>query len=196
MKKLFFTLLFVISYACSLSAQDEYIGIIKIFAGNFAPTGWRICDGSVLQISQYAALYSIIGTMYGGNGSTTFALPDLRGRAPIGCGQGTNLTNRILGTSGGSESVTLTAGQIPAHRHSMNVADTLANSLVPTNNSMIAEGRSGLGVSLYKTNPTTTTQLLDSTIGYNSGGQSHENMMPYLPINYIICTEGLYPTRP
>ena len=184
MKKLFFTLLFVISYACSLSAQDEYIGIIKIFAGNFAPTGWRICDGSVLQISQYTALYSIIRSE-----EHTSELQCQRK-------QGTNLTNRILGTSGGSESVTLTAGQIPAHRHSMNVADTLANSLVPTNNSMIAEGKTNFNVNIYKTNPTTTKQLLDSTIGYNSGGQSHENMMPYLPINYIICTEGLYPTRP
>ena len=118
--------------------MDEYLGMIKIFAGNFAPRGWAFCSGQILSIHQNTALFSLLGTTYGGNGQTTFALPDLRGRAPIAFGQGPDLSSYALGETGGVEKVTLLTTEIPAHTHALNVSNTNAGVAVPTNLNSIA----------------------------------------------------------
>lgn len=176
--------------------MDEYIGIIKIFAGNFAPRGWAFCDGQLLSISQNSALFSILGTTYGGNGQTTFALPDLRGRAPIGSRQGPGLTNYSLGEMGGAEAVTLATTQIPLHSHTLNVNNGKAGVAVPTTSSSIAapvdiNGDAANGFSQTAPN----TQISPASIGATGGNQPHENMAPYLALNYIICLQGIFPSR-
>jgi microcystin-dependent protein len=176
--------------------MEEFIGIIKIFAGNFAPRGWALCNGQILSIAQNTALFSILGTTYGGNGMTTFALPDLRGRAPIGTGQGPGLSNFMLGETGGVESVTLTTGQIPAHNHALNVNDGDATVHKPTNTAVIAApvDVNGDGVNDYLSTTTNAT-LSPNSIGSTGGNQPHENRVPYLGVSYIICLEGIFPSR-
>ncbi|NLT51935.1 MAG: phage tail protein [Ignavibacteria bacterium] len=169
--------------------QEAYIGDIKMVAYNFAPEFWLPCDGRLLQINQYMALYSLIGTTYGGDGFNTFALPDLRGRVPVGMGQGSGLTNRSMGSKDGSESVTLNANQMPQHTHPVysdtnpGTTETPSEGTVPAKNSA--------GIPQYSTSANTT--LSGGTAG---GNQPHNNMPPYIVINYIICVEGIYPTRP
>jgi microcystin-dependent protein len=176
--------------------MDEYLGMIKIFAGNFAPRGWLLCNGQLMSISQNNALFALLGTMYGGNGTTTFALPDLRGRAPIGFGQGPGLSNYVQGQMGGVEGVTLTTTQIPSHSHPLNVNNGKAGVAVPTASNSIAapvdvNGDAANGFSQTAPN----TQISPASIGVTGGNQPHENRPPYLAINYIICTQGLYPAR-
>jgi microcystin-dependent protein len=176
--------------------MEEYIGIIKIFGGNFAPRGWAFCNGQMLSIAQNTALFSILGTTYGGNGQTTFALPDLRGREAIGIGQGPGLSNIVLGQVGGVENVTLLTNQIPAHSHTVNVNDGNATIHKPTSSTVIAApvDVNGDGVNNYlSTNPNTT--LAANSIGATGGNQPHENRTPYLGVSYIICLEGIFPSR-
>ena len=164
---------------------EPFLGTIVLFAGNFAPRGWAMCNGQILSISQNTALFSILGTTYGGNGVTTFALPDLRGRAPIGFNQGPGLSNHQLGEEGGTETVTLTVGEIPAHQH----AQPASNAEQDTNrpgNAVPAKG----GVYAGATDGTT----LDPTTSAG-GNQPHDNRPPYLAINYIIALEGIFPSR-
>lgn len=176
--------------------MDEYIGMIKIFAGNFAPRGWALCDGQLLPISQYSAVYAILGAMYGGDGITTFALPDLRGRAPIGVGQGPGLSIYAIGQVGGVEGVTLTTTQIPSHSHTLNVNNGKAGVAVPTTSNSIAapvdiNGDAANGFSQTAPN----TQMSPASIGATGGNDSHENRAPYLALNYVICLQGLFPQR-
>ena len=176
--------------------MEEFIGVIKIFAGNFAPRGWAFCSGQILSIHQNTALFSLLGTTYGGNGQTTFALPDLRGRAPIAFGQGPGLSSYALGETGGVEKVTLLTTEIPAHTHALNVSNTNAGVAVPTNLNSIAApvDVNGDAVSGYSA-AAPNTQLSPSSIGIAGGNQPHENRSPYLAINYIICLQGLFPSR-
>lgn len=178
--------------------MDEYIGIIKLFAGNFAPRGFAYCHGQLLSISQYSAVFSILGTTYGGDGITTFALPDLRGRVPIGFSftPGPGLSNYDLGQKGGIEQVTLATTQIPSHSHTLNVNNGKAGVAVPTPSSSIAAPVDVNGDAANGFSPTApNTQMSPASIGSTGGNDPHENRAPYLALNYIICLEGIYPAR-
>ncbi|TGE21677.1 phage tail protein [Hymenobacter aquaticus] len=179
--------------------MDEYIGMIKLFAGNYAPQNWAICNGNLISIAQNSALYSILGTTYGGNGTSTFALPDLRGRVAVGAilGQG----NYPLGLIGGVETVTLTTQQMPGHTHQL-VGNTATGNVASPAGAMLgaATGSISTGdevtVNPYTTTtPGTPTPMSPSAIAPVGGSQAHENRPPFLALNYIICVNGLYPSR-
>ena len=191
--------------------MDEYIGVIKAFAGNFAPQNYFSCDGTLLQIRQYATLFSIIGTTYGGNGTSTFALPDLRANAPIGItGTGPSpqpALNVALGQKGGAGSVTLNVNNMPAHTHVATLNVNSGNSTVSTpvaTNSIATPGAEsgGHGGTFTPTlgfNTTAPNVALNSgsVVNASTGGSQPVNTMsPYLGIRYIICVNGLYPSRP
>lgn len=181
-------ILFALFTGSSYGQQEGFIGEVKMFAGNFAPRGWAFCEGQLLSISQYQALFSILGTTYGGDGRTTFALPDLRGRVAIHPGTGPGLSPKNLGQQGGSETVTLNAGQLPNHSHQFKTTTDQANSVNPTN-SILATPNSDIysnkAVNFY----------MQNVIGKTGGDQPHENMPPYTAINFIICIEGIFPSR-
>jgi len=176
---------------------EPFIGEIRLFAGNYAPVGWMACEGQLLYITQYSALFSILGTMYGGNGTSTFALPDLRGRAPIGAGQGTGLTNRVQGQPGGVEQVTLTSSQLPAHTHTLTASNLTATTADPSAALLARTPQNPTNVNGYTTQADQTVTMGSGSIGSTGSGAPVENMQPNLPIRYIICIEGgIYPTRP
>lgn len=178
---------------------EPYIGEIKMFGFDYAPYGWVYCDGQLLPIVQFQALFAIIGTLYGGNGTSNFAVPNLMGRIPISYGQGVGLTPYQIGTLGGNEAITLTSTQIPNHTHNMNVV----NQSGTTNNPNglycgIHNETSGKGL-VYKTfagTPTLDTQFAIQTIAPNGGSWGHENRQPYLPVNFCIATDGIFPEKP
>jgi len=176
---------------------QEYLGAIKLFAGTFAIQGYSFCNGQTIAISQNTALFSLIGTFYGGNGVTTFQLPDLRGRVPISQGQGGGLTNRVIGTPAGSESVILTTATTPAHQHSLNASNVatttaVAGAGVVTGKLQSTDGEfytatGQPGFALANLNATAVSQM--------GGSQAHENRQPTLTITYLIATSGIFPTR-
>ena len=172
--------------------SEPFIAEIRIFAGNFAPRGWAFCDGQLLPIAQNTALFSLIGTTYGGDGRTTTALPNLQGRAPMHPGRGPGLTSRRLGQRGGVETITLTEAQMPNHTHTLMSGNTPFNrTRDPVNNSL----NRGVGGSQYQTG-TANLQNLASTALLSAGGsQSHNNMQPFLTINFIIALVGVYPSK-
>lgn len=171
---------------------DPFIGEIRIFAGNFAPRNWAFCNGQLLPISQNPALFSILGTTYGGDGRTTFQLPDLQGRLAMHPGSGPGLTARRLGQRFGSETETLTASQMANHRHDFAV--TSDNGEQGTLSDKVALGRSR-GGTMYNS-AANLVQMNSSTLGSApGGGGSHDNMQPFLAVNYIIALSGLYPSR-
>lgn len=165
--------------------MEAFIGQIVAFSGNFAPRNWMFCHGQTLSISSNTALFSILGTTYGGNGQTTFALPDLRGRTPIGAGSGTGLSPRELGARGGVETVALTANQLPAHTHSV-----LAKPSAETSTTETTPPRALLG-----TSDTASAANVGGIVSTSGASAPHENMPPYAAINYIICVAGIYPSR-
>jgi len=194
-KKLIFSML-VLFLAAPLTAQEGFIGEIKMFAGNFAPRNWALCDGQILQISQYSALFSLLGTTYGGDGRTTFALPDLRGRVPIHRGTGPGLSTKYWGERGGQERVTLSHAQMPAHTHTAKAyADTSAGSSDKPKDMLPA--RNAAATPQYGNNFAALSNMNSAavTVGSAGGSQAHENMQPYLTIHYIICLQGIYPSR-
>jgi microcystin-dependent protein len=168
-----------------------YIGQITIFAGNFAPRYWAFCNGQLISIAQNAALFSILGTTYGGDGVTTFALPDLRGRVPIHMGQGPGLSNYVEGQNGGAETVTLLSTQIPAHTHGVNASTAGGSQASPASGFPAVEST---GTSLNYASASNIT-MNAAMIAANSGGQPHSNMQPYLTLNYIIALQGIFPSR-
>jgi microcystin-dependent protein len=176
--------------------MEAFIGQITLFAGNFAPRGWAFCQGQLLSIAQNTALYSILGTTYGGDGRTTFALPDLQGRSPIQQGQGAGLSNYVLGQQGGNETVTLQNSQMPAHNHSLNVNNTSGTTGNPTNAypGFAVNSETGSEFPVYDAAAPNGT-MNAGVIGLNGGSEPHENRPPYLALNYIICLEGIYPSR-
>ena len=165
------------------------LGEIRMFCGNFAPRGWAFCNGSLHAISQHPKLYQLIGTTYGGDGRTTFALPDLRGRVAIGTGSGPGLSPRTVGVRGGVENETLTTNQLPSHNHELNASDQAATTEVPTDN-VLAHGRRN---DLYRDTPNTLMAL--SAISSVGGDQPHNNMQPYLAVSFIVALEGIVPAR-
>lgn len=184
--------------------MDELMGTIKLFGGNFPPIGYMYCAGQVLAISQYQVLFSILGTTYGGDGRTTFALPDLRSRVPVGGGMGAspslNNNTTALGAVGGEINHTLISTEIPQHTHGLAVNNTNATQSAPTNGAVIATpgamaGRDFSGTLGFNTSPVNTT-LSPTSITPTGGNQPHNNMQPYVGLSYIICVEGIYPSRP
>lgn len=199
MKKILFIgiIIFLINRP-SVIAQP-YIGEIQIFAGNFATEDWAICDGSLLEITEYSALYALIGTTYGGDGINTFALPDLRGRIPIHQGQGNGLTNKVIGEMGGTENVTLTANQMPQHVHeqtlTLPVNSGLGDQNTPEGNYLSVNPARTNGFSSNVSNATMGTVLnVSGSTAPTGGNQGHENRMPYLSVNYIIALNGIFPS--
>ena len=162
---------------------QPYVGEIRMFAGNFAPAGWMFCEGQLLPISDYDTLFNLIGTTYGGDGQSTFALPDLRGRVPLHFGNGFTLAE-----TGGVESVTLTVAQIPAHNHAMLASDDIPTQLNPQNN---VTGQAAAKFYRFG-NPSVT--LSPSMIGSTGGSQPHNNFQPYLCVDFIISLFGIYPS--
>ena len=170
--------------------SEPFVGEIRMFAGNFAPRGWAFCDGQLLAVSQNDALFSLLGTIYGGDGRTTFGLPDLRGRIPIHAGHGPGLSERRLGAKGGEEKVTLTVNQMPSHGHPLHATSTTANSLQPGSN-LLATAMS----QVYFNNLLGPQTLDASSISQVGGSRSHTNLMPFLCVHFIIALVGIYPSR-
>ncbi len=170
--------------------SQPFIGEIRMFAGNFAPNGWLFCDGQLLPISENDTLFTLIGTTYGGDGESTFALPNLNGRVPIHAGQGPGLgTNYIIGEMAGGEQVTLSAQQIPVHSHALLASTAIATSGNPENR-VLAQGDLDMYVS-----DSPDLQLPAASIGSAGGSQPHENMAPFLVVSFIISLFGIYPSQ-
>ncbi len=168
--------------------SESFIGEIRIFAGNFPPAKWSYCDGATLPISQNQELFSLLGTAYGGDGRSTFLLPDMRGRLPVSQGQGLGLTDRKIGQNFGTERVALTADQIPSHTHQMMASNNTENSQeTPTNLTTSASQRA------YSS--TSNATLASQSVMPTGSGTVHTNMMPYLAVHFIISLMGYYPSR-
>lgn len=175
------------------ASQDCFLGEVRMFAGNFAPRNWAKSQGQILAISQHQALYSVLGTTYGGDGRQTFALPDLRSRVPVGTGQGPGLSQRRLGDEGGEESHELTVDEMPVHDHALRVRGTHTpnseRSKTPEDN-VLARG----GQKIY-TDLAADAEMAPGTVAPEGGSIAHNNMQPFLGMNYIICISGTYPSR-
>ena len=170
--------------------SEPFIAEIRIFAGNFAPRGWAFCNGQLLPVSQNTALFSLIGTTYGGDGRTTTALPNLQGRAPMHPGRGPGLTTRRLGESGGSASVTLAEAQMPGHSHAATVYSRPGDQADPAGHSLAGSGERNV-----YTPPQNLTIMGANAVTAAGGSQPHNNMQPFLALNFIIALVGLYPSR-
>lgn len=172
-------------------SDQPFIGEIKIFCGNFQIVGHAFCQGQLLSIAQNSALFALIGTTYGGDGQNTFGLPDLRSRIPIGQGNGAGLSPRAIGEQSGTENVTLTSTQIPAHSHAFNCNGATANSANPAGNFPAAQTL----LTQYTAAASAGSTLKANVIGNTGGNQPHTNLQPYLTINYLIALEGVFPSR-
>lgn len=190
LRTLVLMLVVVGALAVSAAAQQPFIGEVDLVAFNFPPAGWAFCDGSLVPIAENQALFSLIGTTFGGDGQSTFALPDLRGRRALGMGQGPGLSPYVLGQSGGEEQVSLTVGQIPAHSHTFFASAAHGNSLQPGGNYWASASQ----VNLYSTN-SSHVAMAPPAIGMTGGGQPHDNRSPYLVMNYIISLFGIFPSQ-
>lgn len=173
--------------------SDPYLGEIRMFAGNFAPEGWALCDGALLSIAENDALFSLIGLTYGGDGTTTFALPDLRGRLPVGQGAGPGLTPRRTGEQFGTDTVTLTAQQLPAHGHEFVATTAIGTSASPENTLFADTGNDEIYAPAPENPPFKT--MNQQTVRNDGGGASHDNHMPSLAMIYIICLAGIFPPK-
>lgn len=177
--------------------DNPFLGTISLFAGNFAPRGWALCNGQLLPIARYSALFSILGTFYGGDGITTFALPDLRGRVPIHWGQGPGLTNRVIGERAGDENVTLINSQIPIHTHALNASTNTGSQPSPTSGVLATSTDPDAGgnpINFTAANGVNTV-MAPNAIGPTGGSLPHNNMQPYLAVTFIIALEGIFPSR-
>jgi microcystin-dependent protein len=177
--------------------SEPFIGEIIMFAGNFAPRGWALCQGQILSIAQNTALFSILGTTYGGNGQTTFALPDLRGRVPLGQGQGPGLSPYVLGQLAGTENTTLLQSQMPAHNHLITANEGNGTAQAPANGFLsapVVPTQGNAAVSAYR-NSSDGTTLAPTSLSISGGNQPFSNLQPYLCINFIIALEGIFPSR-
>ena len=173
--------------------SEPFTGEIRMFAGTFAPRGWAFCDGQLLAVTQNSALFSLLGTIYGGNGRTTFGLPELRGRIPVHAGSGSGLTTRTLGQKFGADAVTLTTNQLPAHDHTpLRASNAQASSTSPA-------GRSTAKADKFTYGPGASfppnQDMNAASVGALGSGQSHQNLQPFLCVNFIISLYGIYPSR-
>ncbi len=179
--------------------MDPFIAQITVFGCNFAPQGWALCQGQLLAISQNTALFSLIGTYYGGNGTNNFALPDLRSRAPIGFGQGPGLANYAIGETGGQETVSINNSSYPRHTHGLFAGASPATANTPSG-SIEAEGQTGgrggaVNLALYSASGTPTTLAPAALTAAAGGSQPHNNLQPYLTLNFCIALNGIFPAR-
>ena len=177
--------------------SDPFVAEIRMFGGNFAPTGWATCDGQILPISQNTALFSLLGTFYGGNGQSTFALPNLQDSAPMMWGQGNGLSQRFLGEQSGSPFVTLLTSEMPIHTHFMraHAADPADLQAAGTNGNR-SLARSNNGPTCYQTNTSANlVQMAFQTLPVSGGSLPHNNMQPYLTVTFIIAMQGIFPPR-
>ena len=176
---------------------QPYVGEVRMFGSSFAPVGWAFCNGQSMSVAEYQALFALIGTTYGGNGTTTFNLPNLQGRLCVGMGQGPGLSNYTIGQVGGAETVTLNATQMPMHNHALNATTTTANLGTPVNN--LAGNATPLtptGQRMYAGAPGQTTGNLSSnSCSFAGGNQPHNNLMPSLCVSFIIALFGIYPSQ-
>ncbi|MEO9131211.1 MAG: tail fiber protein [Sphingomonas sp.] len=178
--------------------SNPYLGEIRMFAGNFAPRANALCNGQLLAIQQNTALFALLGTYYGGNGTTNFALPDMRGRVPINQGQGPGLSNYNIGQQAGTETVTLTQGTTPQHTHVVNATTDVGNLTGPSNKAMPAEPTNGTTPgTLYVAPPNALSPvaMASGSVSMTGGSQPHQNMMPTLCITFIIALQGIFPSR-
>lgn len=173
--------------------SDPFLAEIRIFPFNFAPKGWAFCDGQLLPLSQNTALFSLLGVTYGGDGKSTFALPNFQGQTPMQQGQGPGLTPRDLGETGGEPSITLLQTEMPAHNHGV-LAAAGSNSGDPTNNAW-ASGQKGFGAVYAPSGPNNVQMSLQAT-SPTGGSLPHNNLMPYLTLNFCIALQGIFPARP
>lgn len=169
---------------------QPFVGEIRFFAGSFAPAGWAFCDGSLLAIAEYETLFQLIGTTYGGDGESTFALPDLRGRIPIHAGTGAGLSTRVLGESAGTETVTLTAAQMPLHSHPWQATSTPADPSAGPVGGLLAHS----SAPVYAADPVADVAMAPQAVGAAGGSQPHENLAPYLCVSFIISLYGIFPS--
>jgi microcystin-dependent protein len=179
--------------------MEPFLGQITIFGCNFAPRGWAMCQGQILSIAQNTALFSLLGTNFGGNGTTVFALPDLRSRASIGFGQGPGLSDFSVGEIGGDETVQINPLTYPAHSHSLSVAVGPATTNTPAN-LLEGEGQTGgrggaIDLALYSTVGPATTLAPGALTAAAGGSQPHNNLQPYLALNFCIALQGIFPSR-
>jgi microcystin-dependent protein len=181
--------------------SSPFVAEIRIFPYNFAPVGWALCNGQLMSISQNTALFSLLGTNYGGDGKTTFGLPNLAGSVAIGQGQGPGLSNYDLGQVGGEPNVTLLSQEMPSHNHGLNCTSTVATATA-SDGAQLAKGQKGnfqsgiTQVQVYSTNQPTTTLNPASAVSPAGSTMPHNNMMPYLTLNYCIALQGVFPPRP
>lgn len=174
--------------------SDQFLAEIRVFPFNFAPTGWAFCNGQIMPISQNTALFALLGTTYGGDGKSTFALPDLQGSAPMQPGQGQGLSERFLGETSGVDNITLLVSEIPIHTHTLTatvedgIQGTLSNGVTLS---------SSIGGTLYQSNTSSNIGTMNfSALQVNGGSLPHNNMQPYLALNYCIALQGIFPQRP
>lgn len=172
--------------------SEVFLGSINLVAFNFAPRGWAFCNGQILSIAQNTALFSLLGTTYGGNGQTTFALPNLQGRAPMHWGNGAGLPQVVLGEEGGAEFVTLTLDEMAQHTHTLNGTDNASNATGPGGN-VVSKTATPPG-NLYG-NATPNATLSSEAVSLAGGNQAHTNLQPYLALNFCIALQGIYPSR-
>lgn len=175
-------------------ATSPFIAEIRVFGGNFAPRGWAFCAGQIIAIQQNTALFSLLGTTYGGNGSSTFGLPNLRDRVAIGAGQGPGLTPRTIGEVGGVAAVTLSATQMPQHTHTPQGSSSAGTSADPSNAVWAASVGGRTPPPLYA-NTAPATAMATAAVAQAGGDQPHQNLQPVLGLNYIIALQGIYPPR-
>lgn len=189
MKKHLLFLLFILAIQQNIQSQEEFIGEVRMFAGNYAPYGWEICNGQTLPIANNQALFSLIGTTYGGDGIATFKLPDMRGRLL------THPNSNNLGEKGGSETNTLTASNLPPHSHSLTDLEKKASTLEANTTSSQSSNYAVSGTNAYSN--TADTNMAETTVSMSNTGNGIpiDNVQPYISINFIICTQGIYPSR-
>ncbi|HZS16250.1 MAG TPA: tail fiber protein [Candidatus Dormibacteraeota bacterium] len=175
--------------------SDQFLGEIRIMGCNFAPVSWALCNGQLMPISQNTALFSLLGTYYGGDGKSTFALPNLQGNAPMMQFQGNGLSLRDLGETGGEQAVTLLQTEMPSHTHAANISNANGSTVDPTN-AQWAEAKVGRqGTNLYVASPSQKVNMNPAALGLAGGNLPHNNMPPYLVLNFIIALQGVYPPR-
>jgi len=170
--------------------SDQFVAEIRMFACNFAPTGWALCNGQLLPISQNTALFYLLGTSYGGDGKSTFALPDLQGMVPMAWGDGPGLSSRVVGESGGSDMISLLESEIPSHNHGFSVSQGDATDQAPANSKLA----SGIGIGQYA-NAGALTMLSPNMLAPAGGQQPHNNLMPFLTLTFCIALQGVFPPR-
>lgn len=169
--------------------SDPFVAEIRMFGFNFAPTGWAQCNGQLLPLSQNTALFALLGTFYGGDGKSTFALPNLMGGSPVHQGQGSGLSEYFLGQQGGTEAVTLLVSEMPVHAHSFTASEEVVNEATPANFFY------GAGETRYAV-PNNVTQMAPQALSPAGGSVPHNNLMPYLVVNFCIAMQGVFPQRP